>query len=243
MKKFREVFYIPDKKDGVHVDDLIGGYTLFLNRIGSIAGLNFERLKVLKILYSSHEELHTPDENGEFEHLDTDTCYHSKWSIVGNSWTSTMGQLGGKDRQGNGVRVAPASEIYKNPNRWFYAEFEVPDEQYDFLIEFLKDAVKNNAGYDVWLVANFFIPKQIWNFDKGTRYICNELCNNGVFVGIKENCDKICAAIRTKLDENFSPLLTATTLHYCGKDFYSMDGSLLLAGREQIEKYNGGTVR
>jgi predicted RNA-binding protein len=224
MKKFRDVFYIPDKKDGIHVDDLIGNYTLFLNRVGSIARFDFERLKVLKKLYSSHVELWTQNDSGMF------------W--LGKSWTSTMGQLGGKDRTGSGVRVAPAYEIYKNPERWFYAEFEVPDKRYIQLMEFLQTAVKENAGYDKALIANFFIPKQIWNFDKGTQYICNELCNDGVLLATRENYDHICTAIRSKLDENYSPILTATTLHYCGVDFYNMDGNLLLAGFNQNQSTN-----
>jgi len=222
MKKFRVVFYIPDKKDGVHVDDLIGNYTLALNRIGSIAHLDFERMKVLKKLYSSHVELWTPDETPK----GIGVIYQ------GESWTSTMGQLGGKDRQGSGVRVAPAYEIYKNPERWFYCEFEVPDKRYGRLIEFLQTAVKENAGYDKALIANFFIPKQVWNFDKKTMYICNELCNEATLLAIRENYDHICHKIWSNLDENFSPILTATTLHFCGVDFYNMDGSLLLAGKK-----------
>ncbi|MFA5382074.1 MAG: hypothetical protein WC356_02830 [Candidatus Micrarchaeia archaeon] len=226
MKKFRLVFYIPDKKDGSHVDDMIGNYTLLLNRIGSIATLDFERLKVLKILYSSHEELHTPNE-GNFFYT---TSLGRPEMYLGKSWTATMGQLGGKDRKGSGVCCRPASEVFKNPERWFYAEFEVSDFGYKQMTDMMQVELEANQGYDVKMILNFFLPLGIGEKDK---WICSEFCNHHAKIGMKYTpVNYVLKRITNKLLDTMSPLLSATTLHYCGVDFYTMDGNLLLAGKK-----------
>jgi hypothetical protein len=260
MKKFRLDFYIPDIKDGSHVDDAIGNYTLLLNRIGSVATLDFDRLKVLKRLYSSHVELHTPDENGYYgfggvNRIKQSRCVGTNGNVrfYGNCWTSTMGQLGGKDRKGSGVCCRPASEVFKNPERWFYCEFEVSDFGYKQMTDMMQVELEANKGYDKSMIARFFVPMPIIrivqkikpNFcnDK-LKWICSEFCNHHALIAFQyskmQSIDPVIykdnptyqIAVQKIINDTMSPLLSATSLHYHGVDFYNMDGSLLLAGKK-----------
>jgi len=218
MKKFRLVFYIPDKKDGSHIDDLIGGWTIFLNRIGSVATLDFDRLKVLKTLYSSHEELWLPDEVGDFDSFPKAEYFY------GNSWTSTMGQIGGKSRTGSGVCCRLASEVFKNPERWFYAEFEVSDFGYHEMLTMMKVELEANKGYDVQMILNFFLPLGIGEKDK---WICSEFTNYMAKIALRGRTNhKQYAAIVETLKDTMSPLRSAWTLARQGVFMYNLDGSV-----------------
>jgi len=207
MKKFRILFYRP-AKDGHYVDDSIAGWTRIWN------------LNAPEELICSHEEIWTPDKfgyfngGGELEHIPHGDC-----------WTSTMGQLGGKDRKGSGVRKAPASEILKNPNRWFYCEFEIPDERYNVMTFLMQDEVDYNKGYDAAMIANFFIPVGIGDDEK---WICNEYSDHHAIVGLRGKQNDMYEKIVEKLNDKMSPLRSAKTLWQCDVKFYNLDGTEII---------------
>lgn len=151
-------------------------------------------------------------------------CSHQEIWTDNNCWTSTMGQIRNKGTKYNGVCVRPASEVLFHPERWFYAEFQVCDEAYNRMIAFMQDEVKNNKGYDVSMIFNFFLPIGIGSKDK---WICSEFSNAAALAGLGCRCSdykKIAAALKTK----FSPMRTANTLHKLGVKFYNLDGSEII---------------
>ena len=236
-KKFRMNFYVP-ARDGHYVDDGIGIHTFVCNALSLAADWNpkeyWHNVQILKTLYSSHVEIHTPDERGLFNTIamPVNECLIA----LGDSYTSTMGQAGGKNRTGSGVCVRPASEVYTNPERWFYCEFEVPTEVYDQMVINMGLDVQFNKGYDKKMIWSFFGWRSTNDKDK---YICSEFCFKHLrcaMFALLVDTDMIqskrvrACAIETQLKPTMSPLRGAHTLHKCGVDFYNMDKSLLLAG-------------
>jgi len=208
LKRFRILFYIP-AKDGHYIDNAIGTWTRLWN------------LDAPKELICSHEEIWLPNENGHFY-----TIEKLGWpdTYLGECWTSTMGQLGGKDRTGSGVRKAPASEILKHPERWFYCEFEVPDASYKAMLWEMEDELLHNQGYDTAMVLNFFLPLGIGAKDK---FICSEFTNYMAKIALRGRTNhKQYEAIVSTLKDTLSPLRSAWTLARQGIVMYNLDGSI-----------------
>lgn len=212
MKKFRILFYRP-AKDGHFVDNGIAGWTRIFN------------LDAPKQLICSHEEIWTPDNNGFFEsgrwiNLPNQTL--DKIVFAGDCWTSTMGQVRSKNTLGSGVRKAPASEILKNPQRWFYAEFEIPDERYDVMVFLMADEVAYNKGYDTPMILNYFVPVGIGDDEK---WICCEFSNHHGIIGLRGKQSDLYEKIVEALNDKMSPIRSAKTLWKCGCKFFNLDGS------------------
>jgi hypothetical protein len=187
------LFYIP-AIDGKWIDNSIAGWTRIWN------------LDCPKELICSHQEIWTPDEDGNFTFKDEYSLYP-----IGKCWTSTMGQIRDKKAKYNGVCVRPASEVLTHSERWFYTELETHDEDYRKMIVFMQDEVKNNKGYDVSMILNFFIPVGIGRKDK---YICSEFSNVSANIGLDCNL----------LSDKFSPIRTVKTLNKLGVKFYNLYG-------------------
>jgi len=198
------LFYKP-ARDGKWIDNAISGWTRIWN------------LGIPKELVCSHQEIWTPDTNNLGHWMD------------GWCWTSTMGQVRNKGTKYNGVCCRPASEILKHPERWYYAEFDVCDEAYKKMVEFMQDEVKNNKGYDVSMILNFFIPIGIGRKDK---WICSEFSNAAAKIGLGCQCTDY-KDIADALSDKFSPMRTASTLYKLGVKFYNLDGTELLPKGEK----------
>jgi len=161
-----------------------------------------------KELICSHEELWFPDIND----------FGSIGNFNGDCWTSTMGQIRSKNTVGSGVRVAPAVDILKHPHRWFYAKFWISQFWLNEIRVRIQIELENNKGYDKAMILNFFLPLGIGEKDK---WICSEFCNHHLKLDITSG-----------ITDKMSPLRTAKTLHNEGYDMFSLDGSLMLEGKE-----------
>ena len=103
----------------------------------------------------SHEEIWIPDEDGGFSYacscydmpLYCSVCFIGGKTYKGTCYTSTMGQVRGKNNVGNGTCKRNASNILKHPERWSYTEHEVSDRRYVWMIHYLEDQVAKNKGY------------------------------------------------------------------------------------------------
>jgi len=236
MKTFRVLCYKP-KIDGHIVDNLISTWTKLWN------------LKAPKELTCSHVEIWLPDIGCDGTPLFVDLAYLSSATgqcgidICGDCYSSTMGQVGGKNRVGSGVRKLPANEALKHPKRWFYFEFEVSDEAYEDMVLAMEYDVANNKGYDTKMIWSFFGFRKAGEKDK---YICSEfsfkhllnvfkIASWEILDGIGDDYTGLqCMQhnkIRCYLKTTMSPLLGAFTLHKCGITAFNLDGSVLLKGK------------
>jgi len=154
-KQFRVLFYRPDY-DHRWLDNLIGWYSFLVNMLGCIFTLRWSEIRILKKLLSSHVEIWTPDKNGYFEGYYTNSEGEELYGPVGICWTSTMGQTG--TIQENGCVRRLASEVLTTPRRWYFYQFEVCDEAYDYMVKWMEHQVANNICYDKAELAKFFLP-------------------------------------------------------------------------------------
>lgn len=146
--KFRVLHYRPDW-DKRFLDNGISGWTLFWN---GLAHLN--DLKTLWKLRSSHCEIWLPDnEWNTYCMVNKDT---KDKTLLGTLYTSTMGQAG--DKKVNGCVCRPASEILTTPRRWYYYEYEVCEQAFDYMKTWMDLQVANNVQYDMWDITKFFLP-------------------------------------------------------------------------------------
>lgn len=90
-----------------------------------------------------------------------------KRKFLGTLFTSTMGQVGGKNRTGNGTVKRPASQVLKHPERWSYTEHEVTDKMFANGMLYAEWEVKNNKGYGVFNGKNV-CSKVSHNFNAAT---------------------------------------------------------------------------
>lgn len=213
MKKFRKLYYRPQRGDGKAVDDLIAFHTRLWN------------LKAPEKLICSHEELWTPDENGYFFERGTNPLGENYFQFFGYCWTSTMGQIGGKNREGSGVVCRSASEVLKHPERWFWGEYEISDFRHDMMIALMQDEVRYNKGYDKLMIANFFLPLGIGDDEK---WICSEFSNHFGIIGLRGSENPMYEEIAEVLNDKMSPYRSAWTEYKCGVKFYNLDGSLVI---------------
>jgi len=86
-------------------------------------------------------------------------------NIYGECFSSTT--------RGNakGVRIAPASEVLKHPERWMYIECDFHGNQMVSAKRVMNNA--NTAKYDYWGLFGFFSP---FNIEDDSKWYCSEIC-------------------------------------------------------------------
>lgn len=107
-------------------------------------------------LMCGHSAIWMPDEDGNFI---------TDFGFSGTVFTSTMRYAKGQ----NGVVKQRAVDVLKNPERWFWFEFELVDA--NFACGWLFNKVLQNQGYDKKALITFFVPWEVHDKDK---YICSE---------------------------------------------------------------------
>jgi len=127
----------------------------------------------------SHCEAWTTDEDGRFmdyaswwSHMAAREMKSDIKSPTGKCWTSTMR---GKD---NGTVCRDASGVLKHPENWVYFELEVGQINYDYMLEWMEEHVRDNKGYANWDVLKFISPI---HFPDNKRNICSEFVNNALW--------------------------------------------------------------
>ena len=216
-KKFRVLFYRPDY-DHRWLDNAIGWYSFLVNSISHPTEIG-----LLKKLLSSHVEIHTPDYRGFF---------FDEGGPVGICWTSTMGQTG--TIQENGCVRRLASEVLTTPRRWYYDEFEVCDEAYDYMVKWMEHQVADNICYDKWEIAKFFLPYRKQDPDDHKK-----ICSGFSWVALYH------CAIRHLLTK-YELVLWNLTLEHNLKDLFSpllMSYHLYKAGAKPIDLETGMEVK
>jgi len=213
MTKIRVLFYRPDL-DGHLLDNLIAIWTWIWNMACWLTGL-----------ITSHVEIWIPDEAGDF--------MPPSGTVEGQCYTSTMGQAGGKNRKGGGTCCRPASEILKNPHRWFYTEIETTETALDYAVKWAETAVANNKGYDKKDIAKYFLPIRKQNV-QDNKFICSGFCWAFIFklavralVGTQQVSE-----VRTlyrliggkEINMLPSPVRLAMWMKKAGFRFYALDG-------------------
>lgn len=138
MKKYRTLFYHSKWGDKKWIDNAIAlttqAYRLW----------DFKHWDIIKLGFS-HEEIWIPQWQGSFDTVDYGGFFETIYE--GTCYTSTMGQVSGKNREGNGTCKRPASKVLKHPERWSYTEHEVGDLEFDAMIRYLDYEVEGNQGY------------------------------------------------------------------------------------------------
>lgn len=141
MKTIRLLCYKP-AIDKHLLDNLIWMHTYLWNP----QGWKFKRLAC------SHSEIWVADKDYEYKDM-------SGVSYLGDCYTSTMGQAGGKNRvKYNGICKRPASEVLKHPERWYYYEIKVEAKAVERAMLDADLMVANNRGYDVADILKYFLP-------------------------------------------------------------------------------------
>ncbi len=158
MSKIRFLFYGPVKGKGVDI-----AISLWTKGLAAIRG----DFRAASGDYDfSHMETWFPNEHGVFESgivLSGESIY------LGTCFSSTM--RGDAD----GVRFAPASRVLRNPERWYYIEFEIADWQ----LNVARSMAEGKVGkkYDLWggIVFGFVLPIGVIRQDPEKEY-CSEVC-------------------------------------------------------------------
>ena len=148
-EKIRALFY-KAKMDGKPLDDAINIWTWII----AFCSLKWDRLKYAY----SHMEIWIPDEDGNFV---------VDGKFVGMVFSSTT------RGDASGVRIAPASEVLKHPERWDCIDLPlvgISKEYWPKVMEWLNKQV--GKKYDYKGIAGFFTRKPINNPD---RWYCSEI--------------------------------------------------------------------
>lgn len=228
MKKFRILMYRP-AIDHRWLDNAISFHSLLWNGL-----FHLNDLKTLWLLRASHTEIWIPDENefcGRFDGPEFNSS-----TYLGITYTSTM------DGKNNGAVKRPASDVLKNPERWYYYEFEVCNEAFDKMILWLDLQVANNTGYD-WHgdILKFFLPYRKQNVDD-THKICSGISWIAFFKAMCRDLVESKNPIRTKMqeiyfeliknseDDLFSPLLMSYKIYKAGAVAIDLATGLALKG-------------
>ncbi len=148
-------------------EELVGVAISVWTWILAVARLDFKSLK-----YNlTHAELWWPDENRQF------TIYYQ---MAGPGYMDdkmnlkTYGFCFSSTTRGKykGVRIAPASEVLHNPDRWAYIEVEVSDEDWARFKPQIERMSESGIKYDFLGLFGFFFPI---NIQDKKRYYCSEL--------------------------------------------------------------------
>lgn len=176
MKKVRFTFYLAKfewrnvfkKGKKLHVlDDAISWWTWLFNP--GTPGYSHVVVWVPgKDGYFDFEAMERRHSDDDYETVDA--------GFLGICYTSTM------RGDNNGTVSRPASEVFTNPKRWEYLEFEVTDESFEEAKADADAKVKKNIGYAMRTIARFFMPLPMlkWplirklKLDDPEREICSE---------------------------------------------------------------------
>ena len=159
--KYRFLFYKSKWGDKHIIDNVISLVTLCYNWFSPDA---------------SHVEVWLPDKEMGWK------LYYRKVSSFpqyqGTCFTSTMR---GDD---NGTVMRPASDVLKNPSRWYYYEVECDKQVFEDAEFAAQVKCKNNKGYGKRTLLKFVGI----NWPDPDRAICSEICHwfgciTGVFKG------------------------------------------------------------
>jgi len=204
-KLFRLLFYRP-KVDGKWIDNAIAIWTRLWN------------LKAPKNLICSHVEIWIPESN----------VFVKDGKFVGMCYSSTMGQIRSKNTIGDGVRKAPAADILKHPERWFYCQFDdVSKKNYEQLVCDMEKDIANNQGYDMKLIWSFFWIRRDVDGDKD-KYICSEFCFKHFkkLLAAENNFSPMALKKIESLKTSMSPIRGAYTLYNkLGFEFHNLKGA------------------
>ena len=74
-----------------------------------------------------------------------------------------------------GVRIAPALEVLKHPDRWAYIELDVSDEAWAKILPWIEALDKSKVKYDFLGLFGFFSP---FNIQDKKKWYCSEICMN-----------------------------------------------------------------
>jgi hypothetical protein len=163
LAEVRVLFYRPKWFDGHSIDNIISEYTYHANLWLNPAKLDmniFQRSKLLKQLACSHVEKGYPGEDGNF--------------ASGQMFTSTMRQNAANGNT-DGIVMRPTANVLTHPERWFYARIIVPETAMEYSLEWCKEMVRNNQGYDKEDIKKFFqinAKKRIQDVNDG-KFICS----------------------------------------------------------------------
>jgi hypothetical protein len=120
----------------------------------------------------SHVEGWSPDDRGKFYYYgwqpDWDRSLDTPDKACGKMFTSTMR---GED---NGTVIRPAAGILKHPERWFYYEIEISDEDYAVGMKWAEDQCAKNKGYAKRTLLKFIGI----NWADPERNICSQAVHN-----------------------------------------------------------------
>ena len=199
-EKIRALFY-KAKMDGKPLDDAINVWTWII----AFFSLKWGRLKYAY----SHMEIWIPDEDGKFTHnqitplrefnrinppIAVPDEFKNPDEYLGQCFSSTT------RGDASGVRIAPASEVLKHPERWDYIDLPLTGVSKDYWPKVMEWANKQvGKGYDYKGIAGFFSPKPINNPE---RWYCSEICMRLIYK----------AWIFNTFEERISPRRSASVL-------------------------------
>ena len=153
MAKYRTLFYHSRWNDNKWIDNAIALSTQAYNLWRIIDPVAWEVVK----MGLSHEEIWVPKE-GYFDYGPDDewVALHGEYDFdyTGTCYTSTMGQVGGKNRVGNGTCKRPASQVLKHSGRWSYTDHDVPEWRFKLMMAYMDGEVECNAGYGLGKLKN-----------------------------------------------------------------------------------------
>jgi hypothetical protein len=158
MRSFRLLCYLPAWGDGHAIDNIIDEYTHIFNP------------NVPKEYRCSHMELWFPDENQAYQNT------YNEW--LGMCHTSTMR---GNE---NGVVLRLASTVLTHPERWYYYEIPVSDDEFFKLFNYCQARAKLGIKYGLITFLRFFTPR--WTYNPN-----HPICSGECWYDMKECLDPL----------------------------------------------------
>jgi len=161
MKIFRIGFYKAKLGDGKFIDDGISVYTTLVNAVGLLCIFQFKMARqIIKRRYS-HVEVW-------WKENDDEPWFDENGNALGWMFTSTM-------RQGmSGTVIRLARDVLTHLDRWDVMEIKVQDASYWNALAWAHRQVKENKGYNIGTILNFFNPfRSIKKPKHGEKNICS----------------------------------------------------------------------
>ncbi len=150
MREYRILSY-KARLDGHPLDDLIQAHSVIFNP------WSWNKPSI----WCSHKEIWIPNSDNNYD--------------LGQCWTSTLGQAGGKNRRPEtGVVCRPANEILFHPERWYYQTVSCSDYGYEMMLEWMHIWLSRNRGYNKADIADFFNP--FYRTQDLEKFICSGFC-------------------------------------------------------------------